>query len=359
MPSGFQELVEYNDRDDIEVFLDNEAVERSKTIKHANMKKIGFAVALLLCVMTIMFALAIVVPVVVVATRTKTPDPPSYASWADMRNSVEFQIMLSTPQEWIRRDDMIKKWVTAMNAHNSFNVFNTKDAEMDVYLQFHLSTGGHDRCRSTGGMKVRYRSYVFGKKYTLDIKKDEDYNESCNQPYWPAREYYDTAEWKCEEDVHPCFTKYTMESRVYIDDPFRDFNTCEELVEVFPDAFPHVDDGNKHNSIKMDFNGYWYKLQWRGMTGNYTNFEVTFTIQYRTMVEATSGIAEMVTGEWSLRFYVPHGQKWEEDVVNEFEQMYFSLILLFDNTKEDQQQCARDYLNGNTEIGLSMDDQIS
>ncbi|MCR9066401.1 MAG: hypothetical protein NXI00_20685 [Cytophagales bacterium] len=34
--------------------------------------------------------------------------------------------MLSTPLDWIRRDDMTKEWVIAMNTHTSFTEYKRR-----------------------------------------------------------------------------------------------------------------------------------------------------------------------------------------------------------------------------------------
>merc|ERR1712137_458988 len=109
--------------------------------------------------------------------------------------------------------------------------------------------------------------------------------------------------------------KYTMESRVYLEDPWIEFNTCGDLVAIFPDAFPKVNHENKYNSVNKNFDGNWYKLQWAGTVGEYTSYQITFTIKYSTMQQARLGQANMLYGEWSLRYWVPHGRKWEKDVV--------------------------------------------
>ena len=356
----FQEVVVEPDTDELNVFLD-EDLSKKNEIEVKSRKLTYFLIGLAVCtvVATLLVIASLTTGLAILETRV-TPPPP-YVDFKDMKNSVEFQITLTPREDWYHRDRMIDYWITSMNELSTLMVFYRNDTTMDIYKQDHYRTEGLGHCRSTGGLKVRYRSYVFGKKYTIDIKKDEELNEKCNQPYWPAEKYYhnDTFDWKCEEDVHPCFMKYTMQSRVYLQDPDRKFKTCGDLVEVFPDAFPLVDEKNIDNSIKKDPDGYWYKLQWNGMVGKYTTYQVTFTIKYNTMDAATTGHGSVSDGEWSLRYWVPEGEEWEADIVAEFQDFYYTLILEYD-TYDDHLTCSDKFFNDESlsYIGVEMDDQL-
>lgn len=355
----FQKLSDDPDFE-IDVLFDEEVLKQNKRQRLKKKLLVLFIILVLVILFILASLTAVSITLGIELTKYTYPDPPSYVHWEDMKNSVEFQITLKTPEQWFFREDMLKLWINSINDWSSYIKIDRDTPDLDdVYLQFHYHTEGSNHCNSVEGLKARYRSYVFGSGYTIDIKKDEDKskNQACNQPYWPSKQYYndDTLSWKCEEDVHPCFRKYTMESRVSFIQP-QYVTTCQELANIFPDAFPKINKDNKNNPLDPYFNGYWKKLQWKGNCGNYTSWEITFTMEYTTMLDASRGNAIMDTGEFSLRFSVPNGELWEQDVVDDFQDLFYKLVLEYD-VFEDHIECANEFYNGDR-LAVQMSDQV-
>ena len=273
------------------------------------------------------------------------PLSPDYHSDNHILHTMEYQIALNPKPDWTEREEMLQEWIKAMNENNNFINLKREDGVEDIYLQYHLKAGGKSRCNIPGfGIRVRH----FDTKTVIDIKGEGGVSDQiqCAKPYWPAEKYYNNSRQKCEEDYHPCFDKFTRGTSVVIDDPEATFETCGSLKEIFPDAFYHMEDDRLYNELTRKPACYWWRIKWKGTAGDHTKYEITFTIKYCKPFEwVRGGKAKIINGEWSLRTYVPNGQQWEKEVVEDLRDLFYHLVIKYD-TYEDHKVCARQYFSG-------------
>lgn len=355
MKHAFQPL-SGEDPDDIEIVYDEEIhhiMEADKRKRKLQILSLIFGVFLIICVL---LSVTTVTLLSIFLTRYTVPDPPNYFHQEDVRDSVEFQIALRPHEKYTERDEMFDLWISAINAYSNLTI-TREEASTEIYTQFHYSTGGSNHCKTPSDFKVRVRHLFYAQTTVLDIKGGENIvpkDKSCNQAYWPAEEYYDSSSQKCEEDMHPCFSKFTRGTAVTFQEPHKQFDTCKDLINVFPDAFYNTKD--VHNSIGKEGVGNWYKLQWKGTLGEYTHYEMQFTLEYAySTTEVILGHIPMVEGEWSLRFWTDAGNPWEMDVVEELERLFYLLVLEFDTPDyAEHYDCANDFLDGGTENGIDI-----
>lgn len=340
------------DEDNVELYEDFECEipeYKGKTL-FSKRNKIIASVSLILCclvVCVVVFGISIGLGIYFgLSTNEPTPDSPNYYSRSDVLDTVEFQIALNPKKDWIHRDDMVDRWIESMNEYNPLLNLTRESAVEDVYLEYHILGTTEKRCSlPEEGLGIRYRNYQYHPKISIDIKGEEDERDSCDSPYWPAEEYYDQSRQKCEEDAHPCFDKYTRASSISFNDTSLIFPYCTNLTQLFPDAFPTINDENAMNIMSKTGDTFWWKYQWKGDVGEHTSYEITFTIDYISMDKAMSGVANIVEGEWSLRCYSNNGDKWEEDTTKIFEDMFYQLVLDYD-VYEDHVDCANAYFDG-------------
>ena len=286
------------------------------------------------------------------------PREPSYFSPDDMQRTVEFQLDLKPVEDWVDRSVMLERWMNFINTNSDIMLYYD-NADEEIYSQYHYDVYGRQRCNTPSDVRIRYRSFVYGRKNEITIKKDEELGEKCNQAFWPAEKYYNISRQKCEEDVHPCFNKFCRETTVTFDTPNRDYSTCADLVDVFPDAFPNLLDSEVNNHIRKKSTEIWWKLKWTGSIGMATTYQVTFNINYASESSAITGYAPIIQGEFSLRYFTPAGVDWEVDVVDELQELYFSLIVEFD-PDEQHLYCEEEFEEGiaPSYIGVAMEDQF-
>ena len=357
MKHEFQALRD-GDPDDIDVVFDE---GYHYLVKEQRKKKLRFAAVVLgaLClivILAVVAGLSIFLPIYF--TRYTVPEPPSYFRYEDIRETVEYQIALRPHDAWTDRETMINLWISTINHFSSSLKLFRGTSVVDYYRQAHLTTSGSSHCR-TRDTKVRTREYLYSKKTVIDVKggeSDHDKEDSCNKAFWPSEAYYNVSSQKCEEDLHPCFSKYTRGTAVTIQDPHFQVKTCKELKNIFPDVFYKVNPSNEHNEVKVQESGYWYKREWAGIAGNHTHYQLVFTINYHEVLsEVLRGNVPIEEGEFSLRFWVDYGLKWEKPVVDDFQALFYQLLLVYDKDDEEHVDCANTFLNGTEFHGIKFD----
>jgi len=258
-----------------------------------------------------------------------------------MGHTKEYQITLKHDLWGQNRTKQIEFWVKKMNELMPILDIKIEDGTERIYNQHHMETSGFRRC-GTRFVHVRQRRNVKGGKYegktTLDIKANGYDYEVCPLPFWPAEDLYNNTKQKCENDVHPCFSKHSRVSKVVLDGLHHKFETCADLHRIFPYLFKKNKNKPKHRKTK------WIHM-WEWSTVLYdTAIVFGFDNSYPTEKRAISG-GGMPGGEWSMRAYpAVDGQfpQWNETLAKEIDDFYFKMVLAF--TKFDHHVgCVHDY----------------
>lgn len=300
-------------------------------------------VILVLLAIFVLVASSVTIGVYHYLTRKPTfPKPPAYFREEDVSHTKEYQITLKHDL-WENRTQQIQFWIDRIN-----ELFPVMNATMEkgterLYSQYHMDANGMRRCFSSGALHIRQRENIKGGKYegktTLDIKQSGYDWEVCPLPFWPAEHLYNVTSQKCENDVHPCFSKHSRVSKVVLEGLGHSWKTCEDLHRVFPGLF--AKNKNKLNRRRTrwvhmwEYSGYIYD----------TKFVWGFDNAYPNEKRAASGTGMPPGGEWSLRVYPvvdgPNPQ-WNETLAKEIDDFYFKMVLAF--TKFDHHVgCVHDY----------------
>ena len=287
-------------------------------------------------------------------TSQSYPEAPPYFSESDVLQTVEFQIALNPKSSWIYRDTMVDQWIDSMNEYsNDLFSIRLEDAVEDVYEQFHIIATSDKRCSVPEDIEIRFRAYQLSGNNVIELKGEEDsQTKSCTEPFWPAEKYYNISKQKCEEDAHPCFHKYTRGSSVPFENASVTFPYCKNLTDIFPYAFPSINEDNSMHTVAKDTASYWWKLQWKGLIGEHMQYEITFTIRYMTLEKADSGLSSIVEGEWSMRYYSNNEQPPERHIVNTLQDMFYHLVLEYD-IDEEHIECGNEYFDGDSNVGIN------
>ena len=351
-------------QEDIEVVQDESFLHSQKTRRSrvSLFVRIGIgAVLALLCLLVVSASVSIGVTVhFTSSSKADTVPPPSYFHASDVLESVEYQIALNPKPDWTERDKMVDKWIASMNEYSELLQLQKEDATEEIYLQYHIRTSAHHLC-NTPEFKIRVRKSLMDPTWTtVDIKGDEgDKDVTCDDPYWPAERYYNVSRQKCEEDLHPCFDKFTRGTSIaFPPSAPPNITTCQDLKELWPDAFSTVNDENKDHKLELISRHLWWRLRWSGVVGDHMHYEVTFTVEYQgTDVECIlSGVCEIYEGEWSLRFFSEENQVWELDVIGDLQSTFYHLVIDYDEY-EEHKECAHSYFDRESldHIGVEME----
>ena len=342
------------DEGDIDIIFDESRAKRARMDRKLKFFAVLLVSSMLLLLIFVAVALSVGIPVGLYLTRYE-PIPPPYYNKYDVLDTVEAQIALNPKPDWTYREDMIAKWIDAMNKYSKYMQFSRETALVDMYVQGHLST---NKCGAIHSLSCRVRKEVQTDVTTIDIKIDRGSKEaSCSQPFWPSEQYYNASRQKCEEDLHPCFHKFTRGTSVTIDE-HRDFETCGDVADIFPEAYHYLKDSDRGKSISISGRSLWWRLRWKGVAGNHMHYEITFTILYLAPLSCVeSGVCDIYEGEWSLRFYSEGDQTWEKDVVEDFQNTFYNLVIEFDEY-DDHKTCAHEYFEGKSpdHVGVNMED---
>ena len=286
-------------------------------------------------------------------------EPPHHARVEDIIETVEYQIALNPKEDWADRAGMMAKWVKAMNKHNSLIRFDMKDAIDDSYSEHNIQAAGESRCGTPQNMMTRYRHFKRDGRVEFTIKRDEGDTKKrvCAQPLWPSAKFYNISSQKCEEDVHPCFTKFSRATTVVFPSP-PSIKICKHLVDLFPNAFPEISELDTFgNKVTTNVDLYWWRVLWKGDVGTQMSYQVTFTASYSlSQAHAVAGDRKITQGEMSLRFSSKDNGPWERYVVHQLQTMVYRLILDFD-TYEEHKECAQRYLKGEDLDHLGYDEK--
>ena len=280
------------------------------------------------------------------------PLPPDYFREEDLIYSHEYQIALNPKPDWKDREYWIGKWIESMNEYNNYIHFRREDAKVELYKQYKLQTKAEHGCMASRSLIVKVRQYINVEKTTLDLKQDKGEEITCLLPLWPSERFYNQSKQKCEQDVHPCFDKYAKGSKVVFDEYYKEFETCGDLKEVYPDAFRKATGKYLTKPVKKKGPSLWWKLQWKGVAGESTFYKVTYTIQYRRddIKGAMEGTSDIFMGEWSMRLSSVDHKPYEIEVIEDLESMFYNLILEYD-VYEKHWDCAERYFTGDPRMG--------
>ena len=349
-----QHLDDLVQEEDLEI-IEDENVNKFKKNLIKNKRKLVILLALtVVLLLGLVAATIIVVPTVVVLVRVPLPPTPDYEQPEDIRYSAEYQIALDPKESWNPREPMIVHWINSMNEFaNGTIVLRREDAIESMYLAWHMPIS---KC-NTDDAKLRIRNYVSGPKtgqVTVDIKKDGDsYKDVLNLPYWPGEEFKNRSTEKLEKDVHPCFGKYALETRLFLN-YVPQINKCKDIQPLFPGILYKCSEDEMSKKLSNETQDYYYNLQWSGKMLDASDYQITFEIQYfQNLARAASGNQNIYDGEWSIRLFAVNGSTFDQASVDFTDNFFYKLVQRYDQYP-NHVDCAKRYLGGerNQYMGL-------
>ena len=269
------------------------------------------------------------------------PSPPTSGNYSNyqtqelVKNSAEYQIVLSSLSSWEHRIRQIDRWLAVINQNNSYVNLQSAYGNSSARNQYHIDTIGQDKCNC--GYEFRVRDYVAdywaGNTY-IDIKgNNHDKPTACNMPFWPANVFVSNSSQKCEWDVHSCNTKYSRETRVTFD-YHKQFNYCKDLYELYPWAFNTTTSSQMETPISPSHVEYWWLMSFKGVMDGDTSYEISFTLRYNSANSALHGTDAPSYGEWSTRIFTVdngHSDSFNQDVVDAVNASWLALQAEFGN----------------------------
>jgi len=270
-----------------------------------------------------------------------------------IKHTKEYQITLRQ-SDWKDRDMTLNNWISTFNSLFPLMKVNRQDAFERIFLQRGLHVKGHNRCRMHGKAHMRVREYISGpySGATLDVKESGYPHEVCGLPYWPSDRFYNTSSQKCEEDIHPCFTKNSRVTKIFFNEP-PDIKYCADLHEIFPEAFLTMTEHDLQTN-KPRIKGATYIWVWEFQANVHGRKVIfSFDIKYPNLQIANSGIYPPSNGEFSIRIYPDLDGAypvWNETWVQEIDTFYFNLVLAFDKFSEHI-TCAKSYFKTGKHAG--------
>ena len=288
--------------------------------KHKKKIIIGGALIVLLSLVAIS-ALVIVVPSVVVPlvkddsnTPAPSPPPPQIDEngnyYSDIKNTTEYQIDINDLTSWNNRNSELQIWLTAMNENSEYLNLTMDDANYYARVQYTIGISGNTKCYED--WEIRVRDYISGSKTgqtEVDIKgNDKTAAGAYALPFTPSTVYFSNSSQKCENDVHHCpkDDKWSRETRIMFDFNI-EFSTCEDIIKLYPDAFPNLPSNKHKNQVNKASDQYWWFASFNGTLDGDTNYEVSFTLRYHDRDAALQGGTPISGSEWSIRLYTLNG----------------------------------------------------
>lgn len=278
------------------------------------------------------------------------PTIPDYFDPSLIEYSREYQITINQP-DWTNRSAMIEIWLEKVNEFLPELGFTMKDQVSTWYSQSQFTATGSERCKASHKMRLRTRNYTDGDRgggSSVDLKQSGYDWESCPLPFWPASKYLSDSVQKCEQDIHPCFSKHSRVSKIYFDS-FRGISTCKDLVDLYPDAFQRLTNVEYKHKLSVR-NYHCISLTEFSKTIGNTRVKLAFDIKYSSENGAKFGDVQPATGEFSIKISTEENREgfyqsvWNEELRARIHEAYFRLVLLFDKF-EDHIHCANEYLN--------------
>jgi hypothetical protein len=242
----------------------------------------------------------------------------------------EYQIKLD-PKTFADRTTTIENWMRTVFSTNAH--MEIIPLQSFVRTQYQLDASA---CHTRRYFRVR--NYHFGSKQgtsTVDIKVNSMFHEkACAYPLWPADDIpEETITQKCEEDVHECKQpKYSRGTRLSLPE-FRAYETCYDLVKLFPYDFTHLRMWELQNKVKIDSTEYWWLGKVDAMMGE-IKFTFSFTLRYPSVEEAIFERVVPTGGELSIRVYTRDkgaSDQWDEESIVEIERIWRALISKYGN----------------------------
>jgi hypothetical protein len=286
----------------------------------------------------------------------EAPIPPEFIESNYILNTREYQITLN-PKEWTKPNETLILWLEQMNAHNKLLSLRFEDAKERIFTQLGYTTEGSSKCNGVKGLSFRVRHFLTGEEVgntTVAIKHSGHERQVCPLAMWPAEEFLNRTVQKCEEDIHPCFSKYSRGTSVKLRGIFNP-ESCEDATRLFPWAYPEgsYDFGAKPHP-KTNYTIWESRVS--GML-NDTKFLITFELKYKVkwpvVLKHLPKGQKMAanTGEWSIKVFkrwdpVAGTYSWNQEVLKAVNDMFFHLILIYDKYSDQvHKECARTYFS--------------
>jgi len=240
-----------------------------------------------------------------------------------------------------------------MNSHNPLLNLTQEDAHMRIFTQVQYRTDDQ-YCGGPDGIGFRVRHFIHGDlagNSTVNLKLSGRKWQVCGSAAWPAEQYLQDTVQKCEEDIHPCFSKNSRASSVSLPGFFVP-KKCVDVTDLFPYTYP-VENYDIDDVPKGKTNYTVWEMRFKGMMLD-TKYTITFELKYNssavfTLKHLNDGFLVAETGEWSIKVLqridpLTGKYTWNEEVLHHVDEMYFHLILLFDKYSDQaHKDCARNY----------------
>ena len=245
-----------------------------------------------------------------------------------VKNTMEFQITnLGSMKTWYNRTSIVEQWIATFNENSKMIQLDINDGETLIRNEYSLSV---DMCGVS--TYIRVREYLTGSSQgtsTLDIKGNSKIHwRACVYPYWPPLDKVSNSSQKCEKDIHECDSKYSRETRIYLED-FKTYDVCDDVFKYFP--FAGSDQTKANEPIKKNEDEPWYIYKYTGSVGD-SDYEISFTLRYHHEGDAMNETNPPFDGEWSIRITsTEHGysDEWDEDFEADVQQTYDALVKEF------------------------------
>jgi hypothetical protein len=274
------------------------------------------------------------------------PVRPDRVDLDHIKHTKEYQITLKQV-DWSNREAALDIWIAKFNSLFPLMKVNKKGAFERIFLQRGLRASGSNHCKISGRTHTRVREYLSGPYtgQTLDIKHSGYPWEVCGLPFWPSETWYANASQKCEQDIHPCFSKNSRVTKFFFKD-VTPIKYCSDLIELLPDAFGSLSEYERHAN-KPRQKGVTYIYVWEYQSIVYDNLKVIFSfdIKYHSYDSALAGKRQPANGEFSIRIYPEldgANPVWNSTWVKEIDNFYFNLVLAFDKFSKHI-VCAKEY----------------
>jgi hypothetical protein len=222
------------------------------------------------------------------------------------KQATQYHLKLGDLKNWKRYDDTLATWLDLINSNSAYLQLSVADATQSILSQYKIDTGRSGGCKNSRDVTVGYYissdSSDLASTYWVEIK-GKSTNETLAEtyPFSTSNIYEDDATQLDQVDRYYCepSTRYDRQTRVNMHDSDPGISTCEDLLSIFPDAFP---DYSKANATIVNAGvHYWWSTMFSGVLDFDTNYQVEFSLIYDHQDSIDSDSPD--SGFFTLRLY--------------------------------------------------------
>jgi len=336
----------------------------SKWRKRIAVGRICVEAALVLMLIVGIVVLSVLIAVEVSDKKKKKDDDSSIVK-PEFSYSTEYQVSLFT-DDWDseeKRENMVIEFLDHVNSHMGTDLA-IDDGDVVVRKQYYYHLKGEDACDVPYLIRVReHLSGVDSGLAYMDIKYSNSKQEkACSVPLWPANSSPmdlfagpDTYLTKCENDVHACSEKYSMESRMVLKDGKEPpkLTTCNDVTALFPWALEDTTEAQRFNEISKGSTSVWWEWSYvghvdsssevsdseaedrEGKSAETTQFKIDYTLEYSSQEHAEKGNKEPKNGsEWSMKIYELSSGGYDKTIKKNAEKLHADLLKVYGSKGE-------------------------